>query len=75
LSDEKTIDKLLTVAEVAKWLAVKPAWVRAHARRRRRPFLPCIVMGYAIRFREADIEEFIEECRTVIERIDNQRKS
>ena len=32
--------KLLTVPEVARWLAVSPSWVRDHAMGRRRPVLP-----------------------------------
>jgi excisionase family DNA binding protein len=72
---DKISDKLLTVAEVAEWLSMKPSWVREHARKRRRPYLPCVDLGRVMRFRKADIEEFIQECRTVIEPIRNQRKS
>lgn len=51
---------LLTVADVAAWLGVSKAWVYDHTTRKR-PFLPCIRFGELTRFRQADIEKFIEE--------------
>jgi excisionase family DNA binding protein len=54
-------EKLLTPKEVAEILAVSPAWVLDHATRRR-PHLPSVKLGKAVRFRSADIEQFIHEC-------------
>ncbi|MDQ6759366.1 MAG: helix-turn-helix domain-containing protein [Acidobacteriota bacterium] len=51
--------RLLTVAEVAQWLAVSPSWVRDHAAGRRRPGLPCIRLGRSLRFREDDLAEWL----------------
>ncbi len=51
--------RLLTVAEVAEWLAVSQGWVREHATKKRRPHLPCIRLGKSIRFREDQVEEWI----------------
>ena len=52
--------ELLTASEVAEWLAISPAWVRDHGTGRRTPpILPSVRLGKAIRFRERDIEEFL----------------
>lgn len=59
---EEKRDKLLTVKEVAKWLDVTEGWVRSHANKRRRPFLPAVHMGHALRFRESEITRFINDC-------------
>lgn len=55
-------ERLLTPKEVADWLAVSPAWVLDHASGRRRPYLPCVKLGKAVRFRREDVEAFIREC-------------
>ena len=55
--------RLLTVSEVAKWLCVSPTWVRDHASGRRRPKLPSIKLGKALRFRAENVEEFIRSCQ------------
>ena len=57
-----TLEKLLTVAEVAESLGVSPAWVRQHASGVRRPVLPSVKMGKVLRFRRGDVERFIQEC-------------
>jgi excisionase family DNA binding protein len=49
---------LLTPAQVAKRLQVSPRWVRDHATRRT-PRIPAIDLGARLRFRQADVEEFI----------------
>lgn len=51
----------MTVEEVAEWLKVETAWVRAHANGNRLPLLPSLKMGRYRRFRKSDIERFIEE--------------
>ena len=50
---------LLTVEEVAKWLRVTPAWVRAHANGNRAPKLPSLKLGAHRRFRREAVEEFL----------------
>lgn len=59
----RTNDKLLTVGEVAKWLAISPAWIRDHASGRRNPKLPRVKLGKSLRFRREDVERFIEQCQ------------
>jgi predicted DNA-binding transcriptional regulator AlpA len=54
--------ELLTTKEVASMLRVSCGWVRDHASGRRRPKLQCVKLGKAIRFRLADVTNFIEEC-------------
>ena len=54
-------ERLMTPKEVAGILCVSPAWVLDHSSRRR-PHLPSIKLGKAVRFRAADIEQFIREC-------------
>lgn len=51
---------LLTVREVADWLNVSPGWVRDHATGRRRQILPSLKLGKALRFREEQVEAFIQ---------------
>lgn len=52
-------ERLLTVGDVAEWLAVSERWVRDHSTGGKRPAIKCIHMGGCIRFREKDVEEFI----------------
>ena len=54
-------ERLLTPREVADILAVSTAWVLDHSSRRR-PHLPSVKLGKAVRFRRTDVEEFIREC-------------
>ena len=54
-------ERLLTPKEVAEILSVSVAWVLDHSSRRR-PYLPAIRLGKAVRFRRSDVEEFIQEC-------------
>ena len=54
------IQRLLTVHEVAQILNVSSAWVYDHADRKQ-PRIPIIRLGKAVRFRPADIHEFIEK--------------
>lgn len=55
-------EQLLSVAEVAGWLQVSKAWVSAHAGGRRRPVLPSLKMGKAVRFKREAVEVFLQEC-------------
>jgi excisionase family DNA binding protein len=54
-------ERLLTPQEVAEILGVSRAWVLDHSSRRR-PHLPCIKLGKAVRFRRTDVEALILEC-------------
>jgi excisionase family DNA binding protein len=54
------MEKLLTVEEVAKILNVSVAWVYDHADRKR-PQVPSVRLGKAVRFRPEDVEQFIRE--------------
>lgn len=56
----KADDDILTVEEVAEWLHMTPAWVRAHANGRRRPQLPGIKLGKYIRFRRGAVRQTLE---------------
>ena len=57
-----TPEKLLTPKSVAEWLEVSVSWVLDHASGRRRPHLPSVKLGKAVRFRREDVEAFIREC-------------
>jgi excisionase family DNA binding protein len=54
------MEKLLTAGQVAEILNVSMAWVYDHAERKR-PQLPSVRLGKAVRFRPTDIERFIQE--------------
>jgi excisionase family DNA binding protein len=53
-------EPLLTIADIAEWLGVSKSWVYDHTTRKQ-PRLPCVRFGEMTRFRQADIEKFIEE--------------
>jgi len=55
-------ERLLTPKEVAEWLGVSAGWVLDHASGRRRPCLPSVKLGKAVRFRREDVQTFIGEC-------------
>jgi excisionase family DNA binding protein len=55
-------ERLLTPKSVAEWLDVSASWVLDHASGRRRPHLPSVKLGKAVRFRREDVEKFISEC-------------
>jgi helix-turn-helix protein len=59
--ENASADELLTVEDLAGWLKVKPAWVRAHANGNRKPELPSLKMGAYRRFRRQDIQAFLEQ--------------
>jgi excisionase family DNA binding protein len=54
------MEKLLTVEDVAQILSVSTAWVYDHADRKR-PRIPCVRLGKAVRFRPEDVQKFIDE--------------
>lgn len=54
-------ERLLTPKDVAEILAVSVPWVLDHASRRR-PILPSVKLGKAVRFRREEVEQFIQEC-------------
>ena len=51
---------LLTVDQVAERLTVSPQFVREHATRCE-PRIPCVRLGSMLRFRDVDIDNFIEQ--------------
>jgi excisionase family DNA binding protein len=51
---------LLTPQQVADRLGVSERWVRDHATRRS-PRIPVVKLGALLRFRPADVEEFLRE--------------
>ncbi len=53
-------EKALRTKEVAELLNVSRAWVREHITKAR-PLLPHIRMGRVVRFRESEIEAFLEK--------------
>jgi len=55
-------ESLLTPKAVGEWLGVSVSWVLDHASGRRRPHLPSVKLGKAVRFRREDVEKFIQEC-------------
>lgn len=56
-------ESLLSAEEVAKRLGMSPGWVRDHARGAQ-PSIRCVKLGSRLRFREEDVEEFIQRCLT-----------
>jgi predicted DNA-binding transcriptional regulator AlpA len=62
-------EKLLHPRQVAEWLGVSPAWVLDHASGRRRPCLPSVKLGKAVRFRREDVEQFIQDCLRMEQRL------
>lgn len=52
--------ELMTIKDLAKKLGVSENWVYCHLRVRK-PLLPHVRLGGHIRFREEDIEVWIEE--------------
>ena len=53
-------EPLLTVSQVAELLSVSDGFVRDHATRCH-PLIPCVRMGAILRFRQQDVESFIEQ--------------
>jgi hypothetical protein len=55
---QSEFQRLLTPRQVGLWLGVSERWVRDHATRRM-PRIPAVKFGCLLRFRPADVEEFI----------------
>jgi predicted transcriptional regulator of viral defense system len=55
MQTERKETDILTVEEVAEWLRVTPSWVRAHANKNRRPFLPGFKAGKYVRFERGTV--------------------
>jgi len=51
---------LLSVEQVAEFLGVSPAWIYQHSCGARRPTLPSVKLGRAVRFRPESVQEFIK---------------
>jgi excisionase family DNA binding protein len=66
-------EKLLTVKEVANWLQISTGWVRAHANKERRPYLPSIKLGKSVRFQAPAVAAFLEECQRLSEQYQKKR--
>jgi prophage regulatory protein len=60
--------ELMTIKQVSKKLGVSENWVYNHLRLRK-PLVPHIRLGGNIRFREADIDRWIEEQVQKAERL------
>lgn len=54
-------ERLLSVADVAKWFGVSESWVREHGSRRKVPHLPAIRMGGLLKFKREDMREWLVE--------------
>ena len=55
------MNALLTVKQVADLLCVSEAWVYQHSCGARRPNLPSVKLGRAVRFRPESLSHFIQE--------------
>lgn len=55
------MEPLLTVEQVAAWLAVSPSFVRQHVSGKNRPFLPGIKVGSDWRFDRKAIAEWLNQ--------------
>ena len=51
---------MLTVQDVATMMQMSTAWVRQHSSGLRQPTIPSVKLGKSVRFRRADVIEFIE---------------
>ena len=58
-------DRLMTVGEVARQLAMSTAWVRQHSNGMRRPEIPSVKLGKSVRFRRQRVMEFIRSQERV----------
>ena len=57
------MDELLTVAELAQWLKVRPSWIYERTRRRGPEQLPFIKLGKYLRFEAAAVRNYLERRR------------
>ncbi len=57
------VESLLTVKEVAEFLRVPASWVYERTRRRGKDRLPHVKVGKYLRFRQSDLQSYIEALR------------
>jgi excisionase family DNA binding protein len=55
------MNQLLTVRQVAKLLGISEGWVYQHSCGARRPLLPSVKLGRAVRFRLESLQEFLRQ--------------
>jgi hypothetical protein len=68
IAEVTPIRQLIKAADVARRLGVSISWVVQHASGKRKPYLPAVKMGPGrspLRFDPADVEKFIDECRSL----------
>lgn len=63
-----SVEALMTVDQVARMLQVSKGWVHDHANGRRRPVLRRVKLGKSVRFRQSDVNAFVDECSKISER-------
>jgi excisionase family DNA binding protein len=54
-------EKLLTPEDVAAWMGVSPEWVQTMARNKE---MPAVRLGRFWRFKESELEEWLQHRRT-----------
>jgi predicted DNA-binding transcriptional regulator AlpA len=62
------VRQLIKAKDVALKLGVSISWVIQHASGKRQPYLPAVKMGPGrspLRFDPKDVEEFIDQCRSL----------
>jgi len=57
------VESLLTVKEVAEFLRVPASWVYERTRRRGGERLPHVKVGKYLRFRQRDLQAYVEALR------------
>lgn len=57
---EVPADRLLTTAEVAAYLQVPEAWVRAHSNGKREPTVPSFKVGHFRRYSRRQIDRWLK---------------
>ena len=67
-------EPLMTVAEVAEYLRVSPAFVRQDSSGLRQPTIPSVKIGGAVRFRRAAVQAFVEQMERVGREIPHPRR-
>lgn len=58
-----TEHRLLTVREAAARLNISRAWVHDHTSGQRRPTIPTVRLGRAVRIDAGDLEKFVQQCK------------
>ena len=64
LVKETTTKKRLKAEEIAEQLGVSLAWVYRHSTGPDLPMIPHIKMHRTVRYLQADVDEYLENCRT-----------